>query len=151
VTAVYFVHTGIYLALPFNKKEIVVNEMTIKSGKWGWLILLTSFSTLVCCAIPIILVSFGMGAVVAALYSNLPFLSFVGIHKEWTFGITALILVFAAWALFHSGRSCPVDPVLAKACASAQKWNKRLFWISAFIWCVGFFTAYLLLPLMEWG
>ena len=122
----------------------------IKPRKWGWLILLTSSTTLICCVIPIILVSLGMGAVVASLYGNLPFLTFLGTHKTWTFVLTAFILALSAWALYRPNRACPIDPELAKACNSAHKWNIRLFWVSIMLWCISFFAAYFLLPLMQW-
>lgn len=118
-----------------------------KPHKWGWLILFASSATLVCCVIPIVLVSLGMGAVVAALYSNIPFLSFLGLYKSWTFAATAAILILAAWALYRPGRSCPIDPALARACTSAHRWNSRLFWLSVALWLLSFFSAYLLLPM----
>jgi len=118
-----------------------------KPIKWGWLILFTSSATLVCCVIPIVLVSLGMGAVVAALYGSLPFLTFLGVYKSWTFTVTAAILLLAAWALYRPGRVCPTDSTLAKACTSAHKWNSRLFWVSVSLWGFSFFAAYLLLPL----
>jgi len=90
-----------------------------------------------------------MGAVVASLYGNLPFLTFIGVHKTWTFGITAFILALAAWALYRPNRICPVDHELAQACASARKWNVLLFWVSVAVWCTGFFAAYLLLPFIS--
>lgn len=120
-----------------------------KPRTWGWLLLATSASTLVCCVIPIVLVSLGMGAAVAALYGSMPFLTFLGMHKAWVFVLTAAILVLAAWALFRPGRACPADPVLAEACATAHKWNVRLFWASVVVWSIGFFAAYLLLPLAK--
>ncbi len=147
----YFVPMELCLARPFKRKRIVAMGNKIKKPRqWGWLILLTSSATLVCCVIPIVLVSLGMGAVVASLYGNLPFLTFLGIHKIWTFGITAIILALAAWALYRPGRTCPADPELAKACNSAHKWNIRLFWASVALWCIGFFAAYLLLLVMQW-
>lgn len=118
--------------------------------KWGWLILLTTATTLVCCVIPIVLVGLGFGAAVAVMYAGLPFLTFMGLHKEWTFVLTALILALAAWALFRPGRVCPADPELARACKSADKWNRRLFFVSLAIWGIAFFTAWLLLPLALW-
>jgi len=108
-------------------------KQIIKPRKWGWFILFTSSATLVCCVIPIVLVSLGMGAVVASLYGNLPFLTFIGAHKVWTFGIIAAILSMAACALFRPNRVCSIDPEMAKACNSAHKWNKALFW------CIGFY------------
>ncbi|MDQ7050407.1 MAG: hypothetical protein Q9M92_13100 [Enterobacterales bacterium] len=47
--------------------------------KWGVIILFTSSATLLCCALPILLVSLGMGAVVASLYGEyLPWLRWFG-------------------------------------------------------------------------
>ena len=117
--------------------------------KWGWLVLLTSATTLVCCVIPIVLVSLGFGAAVAALYGNMPVLTFMGQHEAWTFGLTALVLLAAAWALFRPGRACPADPVLAQACQRADTWNRRLFLVSTALWGISVFTAYLLLPIAE--
>lgn len=118
--------------------------------QWGWLVLLSSTTTLVCCVIPIVLVMFGFGAAVASLYGNLPLLTFLGLHKEWTFAITALILLAAAFALYRPGRACPADPELARACAAADRWNRRLLAIALGIWLTGLFAAYMLLPLAEW-
>ncbi|GAB4144116.1 MAG: hypothetical protein Tsb0016_13520 [Sphingomonadales bacterium] len=119
--------------------------------KWGWLVLLTSATTLICCVIPILLVSLGFGAAVAALYGNLPLLTVMGQNEAWTFGVTALVLLVAAWALFRPGRACPADPVLAKACQGADKWNRRLFYVSTALWSISFFTVYLLLPILEFA
>lgn len=116
-----------------------------KPKKWGILVLFASIPTLLCCALPILLVSLGMGSVVASIYGeHLPFLRWFGLHENITFGLTALILVFAGWALYRPGRACPTDPKLAAACDSAQKWNVRFYWGSVMIWCVGFTSAFLL-------
>lgn len=56
-----------------------------KPRNWGWLVLFASTGTLLCCALPIILVSLGMGAVVASMASNLPFLIKLSMYKEWMF------------------------------------------------------------------
>ncbi len=121
-----------------------------KPKQWGWLVLLTSTATLICCVIPILLVSLGLGAVAATLYATLPILTFLGLHKAWVFILTAVILALAGWALYRPGWRCPADPVQARACLTARKWNIRLFWLSLLIWGVSFLAAYLLLPLTTW-
>lgn len=121
----------------------------LESKQWGWFVLLASTTTLICCALPIILVTLGLGAVSAALFSNLPFLVDLARHKVWFFSGSFLLLAFAAWALYRPGRSCPADPVLAKKCETADKWNRRVFWGAATIWLVGFAAAYLSLPLLR--
>ena len=117
----------------------------VDDKNWGWLILFTSSATLLCCALPILLVSLGMGAVVASLYGKyLPFLRWFGLHEHITFSVTAIILIIAAWALYRHGRYCPTDPALAKKCSSAHKWNQRFLWTSIIFWIVGFISAYIL-------
>lgn len=122
-----------------------MKEQQQKPRKWGVLILFTSTTTLLCCALPILLVSLGMGSVVAALYGDyMPFLQWFGRNSLITFGVTAFILVVAGWLIYRSGRTCPTDPKLAEACDAAHKWNLRFFWISVVIWGVGAFAAFVL-------
>lgn len=116
-----------------------------KPRKWGILVLFASFPTLLCCALPIILVSLGMGSVVASVYGDyFPWLRWFGLHENITFGATAAILAVAGWALYRPGRVCPTDPELVKQCNSANKWNSRFFFISVIVWCVGAFSAFIL-------
>lgn len=119
----------------------------VASRKWGWLLLFTSSATLLCCALPLLLVSLGLGAVSASLFSTLPWLTWLGLHKAWTFGITGLILALAGWAIYRSGRSCPTDPTKAEICAKATRWNKRMWLLALALWIIGFFTAYLFVPI----
>ncbi len=120
-----------------------MNTSELKPRKWGWLILLTSTGTLLCCALPIMLVSLGFGAVVASMASNLPFLVTLSLYKSWVFLGSALLLLAAGWALYRPGRTCPTEPELAQLCDAAHKLNCRLYWLSLSIWCAGFFFAYI--------
>ena len=123
---------------------------TSKQRKLIWLTLLTSTSTLVCCAIPIILVSLGMGAAVASLISALPFLIVLSQYKIAVFSFSGFMLLIAAWLIFKSNQSCPADPKLAELCMSVKKWNHRLYWFSVSLWTIGFFAAFLALPIQIW-
>ncbi|MEQ1790438.1 MAG: hypothetical protein ABL857_08340 [Rickettsiales bacterium] len=118
---------------------------TIKPRKWGVWILFASVPTLLCCALPILLVSLGMGSVAAAIYGKyFPFLRWFGFHENLTFGFTAFILLIAGWTLYRSGRTCPSDPELAILCNKAHNWNVVFYWGSVAIWCIGFVAAYVL-------
>ncbi len=121
----------------------------VKSDKsyLKWLTLFVTSSTLLCCALPILLVSLGFGAVVASLNYNVPGLAFLAEHKLWTISLSALLLLFLAWVIWRPNQSCPADPQLAEHCQTSKRWNKYIFWISVFIWCVGFFFSTLLLPI----
>lgn len=115
-----------------------------------WLALFTSMSTLLCCALPIVLVSLGLGTTYAALTNSAPWLVTLGEYKAITFTIAGILIAGSIWLSFRPGRSCPTDPQLASHCGRIQKWNKRLLILAATAWCIGFFAAYLALPLQIW-
>lgn len=112
--------------------------------------LLLSAGTLVCCALPILLVSLGLGVSVAALTSAAPWLVVLSAHKGWVFTVSSIALVGAAVLLYRPGRACPTDPYLAALCARADRWNRAVLMISATVWVVGFTTAFLWLPVRRW-
>jgi len=125
--------------------------MQTKTGQGGlsWFVLLGSTTTLICCALPILLVTVGLGAVSAAMFANVPFLETLAHQKLWLFIGSGLLMAFSTWLIFRPGRSCPTDPKLAAQCARADKWNKRVLIFSAILWLIGFIAAYLALPIMN--
>jgi hypothetical protein len=129
---------------------IEVMDETPVPRRWSWLVIFTSSTTLVCCALPILLVSVGLGAVSASLFASLPFLVTLAQYKAWMFAGSGSVLVLAAWLMFRPGRACPADPVLAEQCEKAHRWNKRFYWVSVGIWVAGFGAAYLALPIYLW-
>jgi len=115
-----------------------------------WLTLFASTGTLICCALPIFFVTIGMGATVAVLTSAIPFLVTLSLHKTWVFAGSAVMLALSGWLMYRPGRTCPVDPELGALCDRTQLWNRRIYWISVILWCVGFFAAFVALPLRIW-
>jgi len=117
--------------------------------QWGWLTLFASSTTLICCALPILLVTVGLGAVSAAMFANVPFLGTLAENKFWLFIGSGLILSVSAWSVYRPGRTCPTDPKLAAQCTTADKWNKRVLIFSASMWAIGFIAAYLSVPMLN--
>ncbi len=115
-----------------------------------WLALFASTGTLICCALPIACVMLGLGATVAAISSSVPFFVTLSLHKGWVFAASAMLLAASGWLLFRSGRECPAEPQLAALCDRTLLWNRRVFRASIAIRGVGFFAAYLALPLRIW-
>ena len=116
--------------------------MNDKPRLWGWTLIFTTSATLVCCVIPIVLVTIGMGAAVASLASSAPWLIALTMHKGWVFAISGALIAAGAWAVYRPGRVCPADPELAAACASADKWNRRFVLAAGVMWSIGIFAAY---------
>ena len=113
-----------------------------KPRSWGWLLLFTTTGTLLCCAIPIVLVTLGLGATVASMASAAPWIITLSQYKGWMFAVSGLLISLSYWAVNRPGRACPTDPELAAACESADRWNKRFLWVSGGMWCIGFLAAY---------
>ncbi len=125
-------------------------DETTTPRRWAWLVLFASSTTLVCCALPILLVSLGLGAVSASLFASFPILVTLAQYKAWMFAGSGAVLTLAAWLLFRSGRACPADRELAEQCEKVHRWNTRFFWLSVAIWVAGFGSAYLALPIYLW-
>lgn len=122
-------------------------KQRLNEGAVTFLTLLTSTGTLLCCALPIMLVTLGLGSAVVGLTGTLPWLVALSRHKEWVFAVSALLLAVGGWMLYRRGRSCPTDPKLGRLCGSLDQWNRSIYWTSVAIWGIGFFAAFLLLPL----
>lgn len=118
----------------------------IRDGGVMVVTLFTSGGTLVCCALPITLVTLGFGSAVAGLTGAWPWLITLSQYKGWVFAVSAGLLAFGGWMILRRGRTCPADPKLGRLCTTLDAWNRRLYWTSVSIWGIGFFAAYLLLP-----
>lgn len=109
----------------------------------SFLSLFTSIGTLLCCALPALLVSIGMGAVMAGLASNIPGLVWVSEHKRGVF-IAAGVLLFLNGVLLWRNRNapCPIDPELREACLTGRRFSRNLYVASVLICITGFFFAF---------
>ena len=123
------------------------SEVVLKQTGLSWLTLFASGATLICCALPIILVTLGLGATVAAFTSSFPVLITIAQHKTWVFAGSGVLLLLSGWLMYRAGRACPADPELGRLCDQTQVWNRRIYWSSVALWGIGFFAAFLALPL----
>jgi len=120
-------------------------------GVLSYISLFTSFSTLLCCALPSLLVLIGLGATVASALTSVPWLVNLSRHKNWVFAISGLfiganlIYVYAVAPRLQP-QVCPSS--VPEACASASRLSRILLWVSATIYGIGVFSAYMLGPLL---
>jgi len=115
--------------------------------------LFSSFSTLLCCALPSVLVLLGMGTAVVSVLSAAPWLVSLSRHKAWTFNLAGLliaasfVMTYAVVPRIRSGAACAADG--AETCSEVSRLSRWVLWISVLIWSAGFFVAYLLAPILE--
>lgn len=110
----------------------------------SYLSLFTSFGTIICCALPSLLVSIGMGAAFAGLIGLFPQIVWLSENKLLVFTLSGLmILLSAALTYLNRNAPCPIDSDQARACKISRKWSIRILAVSALLWLLGFFFAFL--------
>ena len=109
--------------------------------------LFSSLSTLLCCALPILMVVLGLGAVTAGLVSSLPFLAVLGKYKAYFFLFSGLIIASNFVLLYRNKKTekeCLLPENGETACEKASRMSKIILWTSCVLYTMGFFAAYLL-------
>lgn len=121
----------------------------------SYLSLFTSLGTLVCCALPSLLVLLGLGATVASFLSAVPWQVTLSTHKNWVFTISGTLIVsdffYVYWLsprLKTGGEACSIEQG-PTACETATRISRIALWVAAVIYSIGFFTAYLLGPVLN--
>ena len=106
--------------------------------------LFTSISTLICCALPALLVTLGLGAALAGIVATAPWLVAVSDYKEIVFLVAGLLLAMATTLQWRARNApCPADPVKARACSRLRKFSWMILVFSIIIYLVGFFFAFI--------
>ncbi len=117
----------------------------------SFFLLFTSLSTLICCALPVLLVALGLGAVVASTISAVPFLIPLSKNKDWLFLIAFLVMGINFYMLYgRKRRTCEVQSEGTEtACDVASRWNKVLLWVMVVILSISSFKVYLAMPILK--
>lgn len=106
--------------------------------------LLGSLGTLLCCALPAVLVSIGAGAAMASLVTNVPQLVWLSEHKVALFIFAAIMLVFSGATTYINRRApCPVEPAQATSCKRVRRFAASLFFSSLVLYAIGFYFAFI--------
>lgn len=115
-----------------------------RSGFWTSLAsLFASSSTLVCCALPALLVGLGAGAALSSLVAVFPQIVWLSENKESLFAVATLLMV-GSGVLQWRNRSapCPTDPALRDACLRTRRTSWRVYLASVALLLVGGWFAF---------
>ncbi len=105
--------------------------------------LFTSVGTLLCCALPALLVTLGMGAALAGFIGAVPWITTVSDYKEFVFAGAGIMLSLSAFLQWRARYApCPADPKKAKACSRLRKVSWGILIFSVLIYLIGFFFAF---------
>lgn len=107
--------------------------------------LLTSSSTLICCALPAIFVLLGAGASFASLITFFPFLITISKYKIGI-SIFALVMIVIAGYLNYKASMlpCPADIELGKLCMQTRKKSRMIYYFSVIIFLFASFFTYII-------
>jgi hypothetical protein len=105
--------------------------------------LFATSSTLVCCAIPALLVALGAGAALSSLVSIFPQVVWLSEHKAGLFvSAGAMMLASGVLQWRNRGAPCPTDPRLRDACLSTRKTSAVVYGVSVLLYVVGGWFAF---------
>jgi mercuric ion transport protein len=82
----------------------------------------------------------------------MPWLVTLSQHKQWTFAVSGMLIALSFVNMYYIApriqmkRCASDDP---SACKEASKLSKVLLWVSAGIYAVGVFVAYVLGPILS--
>lgn len=111
----------------------------------NYLTLFGSIGTLICCALPALLVSLGLGAVLAGLSANIPGLIWLSEQKTSVFIFAGLLLTSNGILLWRNRNApCPVERKLREACIQGRRTAKVLYSVSVLIYFIGATFAFIL-------
>jgi hypothetical protein len=106
--------------------------------------LFTSASTLICCALPALLVTLGAGAALASLTSSFPQLVWISRHKVEVFSFATVMLSAAGYLQWRARHApCPLDKDLAAACTRQRRISKYIYFFSLSMYAIGGFFAFI--------
>jgi hypothetical protein len=106
--------------------------------------LFATSSTLVCCAIPALLVAMGAGAALSSLVAIFPQVVWLSEHKEAVFALAGVMMAGSGvlqWRNRHA--PCPTDPALRDACMRTRKVSWKVYLLSVAFYLMGCWFAYI--------
>lgn len=89
----------------------------------------------------------------ASFLTAVPWLVTLSRHKPWVFGISGALIAANFWYVYRLAptlraqrEACSTDA--PEACETADRMSRSVLWISAAIYFVGAFTAFVLGPIL---
>ena len=127
------------MALTKDKDLIRSNKLV------NYLSLFTSSGTIICCALPALLVSMGAGAVLSSFIAVFPQLVILSIYKIPIFIGAFIMLIIAGMLQYQSrGLPCPTDKKQANACMQTRKVSMIIYFTSVGIFIIGLLFAFII-------
>ena len=135
-----------------NPEKMSTTESS--SSSWqqragSFLALFTSTGTLICCALPALVVAIAGGSAMVSLLSTFPWLATLSAYSGWIFIIAGFMILFSGILILRPKGKVACTITGGNGCETAGRFQKTMFWIAVVFYGAGLFAAYGLLPLLQ--
>lgn len=119
--------------------------MLVKDKIIHCLSLFASSATLLCCAIPALLIILGFGATVASIVSLAPQLIWLSERKIYVFGVALILLVISNWVSgSNREKACEGSEGQIQVCQMTKQVSKTLLFTSGMLFLMGAVFTFIL-------
>lgn len=106
--------------------------------------LFLSAGTLICCALPALFITLGMGAALAGFITAFPQIAWLSAYKIYIFSAAGIMLAVGGYMQWRAkDLPCPADPIKAKACAHIRRLSLYIYAFSLIAFSTGLFFAFI--------
>ena len=107
--------------------------------------LFTSTGTILCCALPALLVALGAGATLSSLIATFPQIVWVSKYKLYIFTAAFILIILSGCLQWYARKlPCPSNKLLAAKCMSARRVSLAIYFVSVGILLIGFTFAFVI-------
>ena len=110
-----------------------------------WLNFFTTVIAFIACALPVVITMLWPETTAAALMKTPLFLVAVE-YRNWIFGISGLLLMLAAMAVWRARCPYALDLEITHQCRKIRLLNRLVLRASAGLWLAGILGAYIVVP-----
>lgn len=107
------------------------------------ILLILNGGVMLCCVIPAILVSLGLGSTLATFLNHYPIFIKISEYKNYIFIFVFLILIINGFILYtNKNRSCDINS-LEQECTEVKSVSLILYYLSIVIYLISLFLSYI--------
>ena len=115
------------------------------SKKIAFLSLFTSTGTVLCCALPALLVAIGAGAALSSFISVFPEVVWISKYKNYIFFVATIFILAAGFFQYKIRQlPCPAEKELARHCTRVRRISEIIYLFAIVLLFIGYLFAYLI-------
>tara|TARA_X000000368_G_C22889568_1_gene648977 strand:+ start:117 stop:560 length:444 start_codon:yes stop_codon:yes gene_type:complete len=141
-------------------KQLKVLEINMKNNdsiqvlnnyqKINFFSLFASSGTIICCALPSLLVAVGAGASLSSFLGAFPEIILISQYKEYVFLFAFISIIFAGIVQWKARNlPCPTNQKLAEHCKRSRKLSFYIYLLSVMLLSTGFVFTFILPMLLR--